>query len=298
MDAVEKTKGKRRSGWERAESIFGWKLILPAIIIIACLILYPIIYNIYLSFFDVKLVKDNIFIGAENHIEVIRDKDFWNSVLTTLVYVISTTIGTTVVGVAVALVMNKKFPLRWLVRSLILMPYVAPVISVVFSWQFIFDPVNGIFMDITYEKLNIFAERINLIRSPDTAIYVAILFGIWKNFPFTYLMVLARLQAIDNTLFEAAEIDGCNVWNKFRYITLPELYFLLGALVLLRAIWNFNKFEEVFLLTDNVKVLPVYTYIKAFTGIMDMGKGAAIAIIQFVLIIVFILIYIKRVLKW
>lgn len=134
------------------------------------------------------------------------------------------------------------------------MPYVAPVISVVFSWQFIFDPVNGIFMDITYEKLNIFTERINLIRSPDTAIYVAILFGIWKNFPFTYLMVLARLQAIDNTLFEAAEIDGCNEWNKFKYITLPELYFLLGALVLLRAIWG------IIISLSRTAILTVFIY--------------------------------------
>ena len=283
---------------ERKEAIFGWALILPAITIIGALILYPIIYNVYLSFFDVKMMGDNVYTGLNNHKDIILDRSFWNSLGTTVTYVFFTTMGTAVVGLGVALVMDKKFPLRGLVRSLILFPYVAPVISVVFAWQFIFDPVNGIFMHITYDKLHFFSERINMIRSPDTSIWIAIIFGIWKNFPFTYLMLLARLQAIDKNLYEAADIDGCNGWNKFKHITFPEMYFLLGSLVLLRIIWNFNKFEEIYLLTENVKVLPVYTYLKAFTGIMDIGQGAAIALIQFALLVGFILFYVKKVLKW
>ncbi len=254
-----KTSGFIKFELKTKETLFGWALILPAVVIITILILYPIVYNIYLSFFDVKLVGSSTFLGIRNYGEVITDFTFWNSVVTTIIYVVSTTLGTALVGLGVALVMNKKFPFRGLVRGLILLPYVAPVISVVFAWQFIFDPVNGIFMDIAYEKLHLFSNRFNLIRSPDTSIIVAILFGIWKNFPFTYLMILARLQAIDKTLYEAADIDGCSGWNKFRYVTFPEIYFLLGALILLRIIWNFNKFEEVYLLTENVKVLPVYT---------------------------------------
>jgi multiple sugar transport system permease protein len=283
---------------EKRETLFGWSLILPAVIIIAALILYPIFYNVYLSFFDVKVMQENIYMGFQNHGNIITDSAFWKSVFTSIIYVFFTTMGTAVVGLLVALVMNQEFPFRGVVRGLILLPYVAPVISVVFSWQFIFDPVNGLFMHIAYDKLHLFAERFNLIRSPDTSIIIAVLFGIWKNFPFTYLMLLARLQAIDKGLYEAADIDGCSSWNKFWYITFPEIYFLLGSIILLRAIWNFNKFEEVYLLTENVKVLPVYTYIKAFTGIMDIGQGAAIALIQFILLIGFILIYVKKVLKW
>ncbi len=280
------------------EEIFGWILILPALLIILSLILYPIFYNIYLSFFNVNLDGGNTYIGLDNYKDVVLDPFFWNSVITTILYVIFTTIGTTFMGLVVALAMNKTFPLRWLVRSLILLPYVAPVISVVFAWQFIFDPVNGIFMDITVNKLHLFADRFNLIGTPKAAVWVAILFSIWKNFPFSYLMILSRLQAIDKNLFEAAEIDGADSWQKFKSITFPEIYFVMGAIVLLRIIWNFNKFEEVFLLTRNVKVLSVYTYFKAFTGTMEMGQGAAIAVIQFSLLISFILIYVKKVLKW
>ncbi len=297
MDLIKTVNSKTLNRQQR-ESILGWTLIAPAAIIILALILYPIIYNIYLSFFDVNLEGGNTYIGLDNYSNVVFDPSFWNSVFTTILYVVCTTIGTTLVGLIVAMAMDKEFPFRGIVRSLILLPYVAPVISVVFAWQFIFDPVNGIFMDITYEKLGIFSERFNLIGTPEAAVWIAIIFSIWKGFPFAYLMILSRLQAIDATLYEAAEIDGANGWEKFKSITLPEVYFVIGAIVLLRVIWNFNKFEEIYLLTKNVKVLSVYTYFKAFTGSMEMGQGSALAVIQFLLLIGFILFYVKRVLKW
>src|SRR6056297_2122004 len=289
-----------REGWDlkQREILLGWTMVLPAVVIILALILYPIIYNVYLSFFDVQPLAENTYIGLENHKNVVLDPGFWNALVTTVVYVVFTTFGTTLAGLIVALAMNKEFPLRGLVRSLILFPYIAPVISVVFAWQFIFDPVNGIFMDITYEKLGLFSSRFNLIGSPDTAVWVAIMFSIWKNFPFSYLMILSRLQAIDLNLCEAAEMDGASSWQKLRFITLPEVYFVMGAIVLLRMIWNFNKFEEVFLLTENVRVLSVYTYFIAFVGTMELGQGASLAVIQFLLLIGFILFYVKRVLKW
>lgn len=280
------------------ETALGWGLILPAALIIGVLVLYPIFYNIYLSFFDTSMSGNNTFIGLSNYKNVVFDIDFWKAVLTTLIYVVFTTAGTTVFGLIVALVMNQRFPFRGLVRSLLLLPYVAPVISVVFSWKFIFDPVNGIFMDLTVEKLGLFAERFNLIGSPSAAIWVVIIFSIWRNFPFTYLMILSRLQAIDHNLYEASDIDGCGGWAKFRYITLPELYFVMGSIVLLRIIWNFNKFEDIYLLADNVEVLSVYTYFKAFTGAMEMGQGSSLAVIQFLLLIGFIIYYVKKVLKW
>ncbi len=283
---------------EKREVLLGWGLVFPAVFIILALILYPIVYNIYLSFFDVNLHTGNTFTGLENHRAVITDLIFWKSVGTTVLYVVFTTLGTTLVGLVVALVMNQSFPLRGLVRSLVLFPYVAPVISVVFAWQFIFDPVNGIVMDVLVERLGLLGERVNLIGSPSSAVWVAIVFSIWKNFPFTYLMILSRLQGIDKNLYEAAEVDGASSWEKFRFVTLPEIYFVTTSIILLRVIWNFNKFDEVYLLTTNVKVLSVYTYFKAFVGTMDLGQGSALALIQFILLIGFILFYVKKVLKW
>lgn len=288
----------KKHSLEIEEARFGWKLILPAVIIVGGLILYPIVYNMILSFYDVSFRGRDTFVGTENYRKILSDPTFWRAVLTTVTYVAFTTAGTTLVGLAVALVMNQKFPLRSIVRALVLLPYVAPVISVVFAWQFFFDPVNGIFMYATVDVLGIFKERFNLIGSPRTAIIVAIVFNIWKNFPFTYLMILSRLQSINDDYYEAADLDGAGAWLRFWHITLPEIYFVVGAIVILRVIWNFNKFEEIFLLTDNVKVLSVYTYFKAFSGALEQGQGAALAVIQFLLLIGFILFYVKRILKW
>lgn len=289
---------KRELRIEEREALLGRMLILPALLVITGLIVYPILYNIYLSFFDVHVYEANRFIGFKNYLDIVLDREFWGAFYTTIVYVIGTTLGTTLMGLLVALVMNREFPLRGLVRSLILLPYVAPLISVVFSWQFLFDPVNGIVMHTLVEQLRLLPERINLIGSPRNGIWVAVLFSIWKNFPFTYLMLLSRLQAIDQNLYEAAEIDGASALQKFWYLTLPELYFVMGAVILLRFIWNFNKFEEIFLLAPNVKVLSVYTYYTAFTGTLDLGKGAALAVVQFSILIIFILFYVRKVLKW
>ena len=289
---------KIKSKYQR-EAALGWGLILPALIIILLLILYPIIYNIYLSFFNVSLMGESRFVGFANYQNMIIDSEFWKSVGLTIIYVLFSTLGTTLLGLGVAVVMNKDFPLRGLVRSLILFPYVAPIISVVFAWQFIFDPVNGIFMHTLVEQLGWVTQRFSLIKDPQNAIWVLIVFNIWKNFPFSYLMILSRLQAIDQNLYEAAEIDGANGFKKFLYITIPELYFVVGALMLLRFIWNFNKFEEVFLLTGaNVKLLPIYTYFKAFIGTMELGNASTLAVIQFVLLTGIILVYVKKVLKW
>ena len=124
-----------------------------------------------------------------------------------------------------------------------------------------------------------------------------ILFDIWHLFPFSFLMILAKLQSIDSSLYEAAEIDGANEWQKFRHLTLPELRFVLGSLVILRFIWNFYKFDEVYLLTKEVPVISVYAYETAFAA-YDHGLAAAITATLFVLVMIFVVAGVRKVLKW
>ena len=132
------------SSLAQTESRLGWKLMAPSVAVIVLLIFYPILYNIYLSFFDVKLTGAKAFIGVANYKNLMTDAAFYGSLLTTTIYLAGTVIGTTVLGLLVALLMNLRFPLRNTVRTIILLPYFAPVISVVFGWQFIFDPVKYI----------------------------------------------------------------------------------------------------------------------------------------------------------
>ena len=285
-------------GLQKEERNTGIMLVLPAFLLITVFVCYPVISNIFLSFFKVNLTQNNEFIGIQNYSNIFLNREFWRSLWYSIIYVLLTTTLTSALGVIVALTLNKPFPLRGIVRAIVLFPYVAPIIAVVYGWQFFFDPVNGIFIDVMVNKLHIFQERLNLLNSPSSAIWFTIIFSIWKNFPFTYLMILSQLQAIDQNLYEAAAIDGATSWHSFKSITFPHILFVIGATILLRLIWNFNKFEEIYLFSTSVKTLPIFTYFQAFTGNIDLGKGAAISVIQFLLIISIIMVYIKRVLKW
>ncbi len=283
---------------EQRESRLGWKLIAPSIGVIGLLIIYPILYNIYLSFFDVKLTGEKIFIGLANYERLLTDTAFYGSVFTTVIFLFATVIGSTLVGLFIALLMNLRFPFRNITRTIILLPYFAPVISVVFGWQFIFDPVNGIYNHVVVELFHLSSSRHNLIGDPKTALLVVILFDIWKHFPISYLLIISKLQSINRDQYEAAAIDGCGPVERFFHVTLPEIYFVLGTLVILRLIWNLNKFEEVFLLAPNVQTLPIFTYYTAFTGIIDQGFAASISVFQFLVLSSMIYFYVKKVLKW
>jgi multiple sugar transport system permease protein len=176
---------------------------------------------------------------------------------------------------------------------------VAPIVSVAFVWRWILDPrPSGVLNDLLM--------RLSLIDTPQAylatrglAILLVIIFEAWRYFPFAMLMILARLQAIDKTLYEAAEVDGAGTWLKFRHVTLPELRYVLGAIFLLRLIWTFNKFDDIFLLTGGgfgTNVLPVLTYQFSFKS-SDFGKGAANAMILLGILVVFLVIYIGVVMK-
>ena len=282
----------------KRESRLGWKFIAPSIGVIGVLIIYPVIYNFYLSFFDVRLTGEKLFVGLSNYERLLKDTAFYSSLITTIIYLFGSVAGSTLVSLFVALLMNLRFPLRNAMRAVILLPYFAPVIAVVFGWQFIFDPVNGIFNHVVVEILGLTEVRHNLIGNPKTALIIVILFDIWKHFPISYLMIISKLQSINRDQYEAAAIDGYGPVGRFFHVTLPEIYFVLGTLVILRLIWNINKFEDIFLLAPNVETLPIFTYYTAFTGIIDQGFAASISVFQLVFLSLLIFFYVKKVLKW
>ncbi len=284
---------------EKKEASLGWKLILPTVIIIGGLIIYPVIYNIYLSFFDVTITpgKPNLFIGLQNYAEVITDPGFWRSFGITILFTFMTVAGGIVLGLGVALMMNRKFFGRPIVRALILLPYITPVIAIVFAWKYVFLPIDGPLVRLI-SSIGLMDPGVDLINDPNNAFWVVTFFNIWRNFPFVYLMILSRLQSISKTYYEAAEIDGASDWAKFRFITIPELYFVIGSVALLRGIWNFYKFDEVYLMSKFAGTLPIYIYEKAFIGVPQQGVAASIATILFVVMMLLIGYYVKKVLKW
>jgi multiple sugar transport system permease protein len=287
------------------EARLAWLLIAPTAIIVFGLVLFPAIFSIWISFHKVNLSNLNDafntpFIGLANYRAVMNDFAFkfqgmhsWGAAVTSIVYSFVSTSVTLVVGLVAALLLNRPFRGRGFSRALFLFPYIAPVVSVAFVWRWILDPrPSGVLNDILM-TLNVIDLPKAYLAAPGLTLLLTIAFQAWRYFPFAMLMILARLQAIDVTLYEAADVDGANTWDKFRFITLSELRYVLGAVFLLRLMWTFNKFEDIYLLTGGgfgTKVLPVLTYEFSFR-LHDFGKGAASAMILLLILAVFIIFY-------
>ena len=293
------------------ETRLAWLLIFPTALIVFGLVIFPAFFSIWVSFHDVGLHNLNDvfhaqFVGFENYRKVFADFAFkfqgmqsWGAAVTSIVYAFVSTILTILVGLIAALFLNRPFRARGLSRAIFLFPYVAPIVSVAFVWRWILDPrPSGVLNDILM-RLGVIDLPKAYLATRGLALALVILLEAWRYFPFAMLMILARLQAVDNTLYEAAKVDGANAWKQFLNITLPELRYVLGAIFLLRLMWTFNKFDDIFLLTGGgfgTKVLPVLTYEFSFR-LFDFGRGAATAMILLAILAVFMAFYIGIVMR-
>jgi len=291
---------------QAAESRLAWYLILPTAVIVFGLVLFPAIYSIWISFHDVGLsnlndVMNAPFVGLDNYSRVVNDFAFkwqgwnsWGAFVTSIVYSFVSTTLTVAVGLAASLLLNRPFRGRGIARAIFLFSYVAPIVSVAFVWRWILDPrPSGVLNDVLMNLGLIDLPKAYLAQR-GLALLIVIFFEAWRYFPFAMLMILARLQAVDKTLYEAAEVDGASTWQKFWNVTIPELRYVLGSIYLLRLIWTFNKFDDIFLLTGGgfgTNVLPVLTYQFSFQ-LFNFGVGAATAMILFVTLVIFLVIYV------
>ncbi len=235
---------------------------------------------------EVRGEADSILTNSEftldNFARVFDGDEFWTVMWVTLFYTVVGTIGALLFGLFAALLLNKSFRGQGILRGLYLFPYVAPVIAVAFTWVNLFDPFSGsanallLQMGVTNEAINFFGQR-------PLALIMVTVFEIWRYFPLSFLFILARMQSIDTDMYEAADMDGASPFQKFWYLSLPMLLGILSVLFLLRFIWTFNKFDDIFLLTGGnagTRTLTVNVYEQAF-AISNIGAGAAVAVIIF-----------------
>lgn len=302
---------KPRGGMRAKESRLAWMLISPTALIVFSIVIFPAFFSVWVSFHDVGLHNLNDvfhapFVGFENYQKVMNDFAFkfqpgqsWGAVVTSIVYSFGGTILTLLVGLAAALLLNRPFRGRGFARAIFLFPYVAPVVSVAFVWRWILDPrPSGVVNDLLM-RVGAIDMPMAYLSQRGLALLLVIIFEAWRYFPFAMLMILARLQSIDNTLYEAADVDGANTVQKFWNITIPEIRYVLGAIFLLRLMWTFNKFDDIFLLTGGgfgTKVLPILTYEFSFR-LFDFGRGAATAMILLAILVLFILFYVRFVMR-
>ena len=271
-------------------------LLAPSMLLLAVLVLLPMLSNIQISFFDMPLNPnlDSVFIGLSNYLEILSDSEFYRSLGLTLAYTFLVVAGSTSLGLGVAILLNRKFRFRKTIRSLILLSYVTPSISLIFAWKYMFNNSYGIVNNLLVDKLHVFKEAPLWFDQPVASFFMVVLFAIWRYYPYAFISFLAILQTVDKTLYEAAEMDGANAWQKFKIVTLPAIKPVLATVIVLRAIWMFYMFTDVYLLTNKVNILGVYLYQTAF-AFNDLGKAAAISIVLFIIIAVVILFSRKKV---
>ena len=235
-----------------------------------------------------KNILTNLEFTGENFARIFDGSEFWTVLWVTVFYTVFGTIGALLFGLFAALLLNKEFRGQGILRGLYLFPYVAPVIAVAFAWIILFDPFSGsanallVQMGVTNEAINFFGER-------PLALIMVTVFEIWRYFPLSFLFILARMQSIDTDMYEAADMDGASPFQKFWYLSVPQLLGILSVLFLLRFIWTFNKFDDIFLLTGGnagTRTLTVNVYEQAF-AVSNIGAGAAVAVVIFCCLLAF-----------
>jgi multiple sugar transport system permease protein len=272
-----------RSTRARRDARLAYLFVAPTVLVVVGLVLFPLVWNVSLSLRELRLIELRDFelfdpdVTLENYGRVIGS-DFWPLLGRTLVYAVGGTTLALLLGLWAALAVRGAFPGRGLVRGLLLFPYVVPVVAAALLWRTMLNPRYG----IVNEWLQaVGLGPVDFLLQRPQALVTVIVFEGWRSFPFAFLFIMARLQAMPRELEEAAMVDGASAVQRFRHIVLPQLTGVFAVLFLLRFIWTFNAFDEIYLLTGGAAgtdVISVQIYSWLF-GRSDVGAAAALSIV-------------------
>ena len=297
----------------RRDNRAGMALVSPTVIVVIVMVVLPVLWALVLSFQRIRLsaIRRLDIIGGEytlrNYDLLLGSSGFLDAAKTTLMYSVFGTAGAILLGLAAALLVRAPFRGRGLVRGSLLLPWVAPVVALTFIWQVLLSPqlgfVNAVGTDVLgWESPIPFLSQesgeislFGLSIGVPTALLAVIAFEAWKSFPFAFLFILARLQAAPPDLEEAARVDGATPTQVFRHILLPQLAGVIALIAVLRFIWTFNAFDEIYLLTGGgagteVLATQVYSFLTARN---DVGASAAVAMFMAAVLAIGLIVYLK-----
>lgn len=284
-----------RGSLSRRDARTGVALITPTLIVVILVVLVPLLWTISLAFQNITLLNVRYagFLGdftLDNFRSVLTSAGFYGALWTTLLYTLGSTAGSIVVGTIAALAVRQPFRGRSAVRALMLLPYVAPVVAVTFVWSVMLNPQFGIVNDWGTRFLG-WSDSIPFLSQPSTALLTVIAFETWRYYPFAFLFLMARLQAVPDTIEEAARVDGATPLQRFRHILLPQLLPTIAVLFALRFVFTFNKFDDVYLLTGGgagteVVSIRVYDFL---TGRKDVSAASAQATVLALILVLFLI---------
>jgi multiple sugar transport system permease protein len=291
---------------------FGQLLLAPTLLVVVVVVVLPILWTFVLAFQDLRVIelrRKGLFgsFTVDNFAAVFTSPGFWTALRTTLLFSVVGTVGSIGVGLAAALALRRGFRGRTFVRASMLLPYVAPVVAVTFVWQTMLNPQFGIVnavgtsvlgWDDPVAFLSQRSARVSVLGlefDVPVALLTVMAFEIWRYFPFAFLFLTARVAALPGDLEEAAVVDGATVSQRFRYVVFPQLVPTVALLAVLRFIFTFNEFDDIYLLTGGAAGTQVAS-VRVFdllTARGDIGAASAQALVLAGVLVVLLAVYFR-----
>jgi len=266
----------------RQRHVFAYVSLLPAVVVIALLTIYPVLYSVDLAVHKNVLTqpRQHPFVGTKNFVDVLSNPALHRSLGRTAQFTLMTVSGNAVLGILIALLLNQRFAGAKVLQVLILIPWAIPPVMAGLIWRWMFAGNVGVLNGVLY-SLGVIDNYYSFFGNPTTALLTLVVAQLWKSVPLTAILLLATLQVIPQELSDAVKIDGGGSWAEFRYITLPFLRPALTVVLILETMVSFVTFDLIFAMTgggpaDATTFIAWYTYNEIFTN-LNLGRGAALA---------------------
>jgi multiple sugar transport system permease protein len=266
----------------------GFWFMLPAAAILLLFLAYPLGLGVWLSFTDAKIGSPGEFVGLENYDWLSDDKTFWLSVFNTLLYTVVASVIKFAIGLYLALLLNERLPFKALIRAMVLVPFIVPTVLSAIAFWWIYDSQFSI-ISWSLKKIGLIQQNIDFLGDPNNARASVIFANIWRGVPFVAITLLAGLQTVSPSLYEAATLDGASAWQRFRHITYPLLTPIIAVVMTFSVLFTFTDFQLIWAMTrggpvNATHLMATLSYQRAIIG-GQLGEGAAIstAMIPFLL---------------
>jgi multiple sugar transport system permease protein len=279
------------TAWERLKTNREWLslwFMLPAAAFLILFLAYPLVLGVWLSFTDARIGRSGVFIGLENYEWLMGDSTFLLSVFNTLLYTGVASVIKFAVGLYLALLLNERLPFKAILRALVLIPFIVPTVLSAIAFWWLFDPQFSI-ISWSLKKMGLITANIDFLGNIWNARWSVIFANIWRGVPFVAITLLAGLQTVSPSLYEAATIDGATPWQRFRFITYPLLTPIIAVVMTFSVLFTFTDFQLIWVMTrggpvNATHLMATLSYQRAILG-GQLGEGAAIstAMIPFLL---------------
>jgi multiple sugar transport system permease protein len=279
------------TAWNQLRTNRNWLAIwfmLPAAAFLILFLAYPLGLGVWLSFTDARLGRDGIFVGFENYEYLWEDSIFWLSVFNTLLYTSVASIIKFAVGLYLALLLNERLPFKAIIRAVVLIPFIVPTVLSAIAFWWLFDPQFSI-ISWSLKKMGLITANIDFLGDVWNARWSVIFANIWRGVPFVAITLLAGLQTVSPSLYEAATIDGATTWQRFRYITYPLLTPIIAVVMTFSVLFTFTDFQLIWVMTrggpvNATHLMATFSYQRAImSGYLGEGAAISTAMIPFLL---------------